>query len=64
MSAAPSKARIDGMLAGDDSDAVDDSTNMIDTAATFAQLKADLGKSSRDNLLLGIERRQANDVIG
>ena len=61
---AASKAVIDRMLAGDDSDAVDDSTNMIDTAATFAQLKADLGKSSRDNLLIAHDRRQATDVIG
>ena len=61
---AVSKAAIDGMLVRDDSDAVDDSTNTADATSTFTQLKTDLGKSSRDNLLLGIERRQAIDAIG
>lgn len=59
-----SKAAIDRMLASDDSAAVGDTTNTTEAASTFAQLKADLGKSSRDNLQLGIERRQTINSMG
>ena len=59
-----SKAAIDRMLASEDSAAVDDTTNTAEAASTFAQLKADLGKSSRDNLQIGIERRQSINAIG
>ena len=42
------RTAIDRMLAGDDSDAVDDSTNSTDAASTFTQLKADLGVVSEN----------------
>ena len=60
---AASKAAIDRLLAGAESDGDADSGSATSTS-TFAQLKADLGRASRDNLQLGIERRQAIDAIG
>ena len=62
-----SKAAIDQLLAGAEPGAGDDGNDDQGSAASasvFAQLQADLGKSSRDNLLIGIERRQAIDAIG
>jgi hypothetical protein len=59
MGACRSRIAIDQLLAGDDG-----SVEPANGASTFAQLKADLGKSSRDNLLIGIERRQAINAIG
>ena len=64
---AASKAAIDRLLAGEEPSAGDegeDDQGSAASASIFTQLKADLGKSSRDNLLLGIERRQAIDAIG
>lgn len=58
---AASKAAIDQLLAGEEPG--NDDQGSTASASIFAQLKADLGKSSRDNLLLGIERRQAIDAI-
>jgi TnpA family transposase len=62
-----SKVAIDRLMTGDDPDPGDDSDTAkppSNAESTFSELKADLGKSSRDNLLLGIERRLAIDAIG
>ena len=64
---ATSKVAIDQLLAGEEPGTGDDGNDDQGSAAsasTFAQLKADLGKSSRDKLLIGIERCQAIDTIG
>lgn len=61
---AVSKGAIDRLLTGDESDAGEDSPNTAEAASSFAKLKADLGKASRDNLLVGIERRQAIAAMG
>lgn len=64
---APSIAAIDRLLAGDDTDPGDgdnESTTPSPAVSTFSQLKADLGRASRDNLLIGIARRQSIDGIG
>jgi hypothetical protein len=64
---AASKAAIDRLLASEEPDASNDSEEVSVTPAsalTFSQLKADLGKASRDNLLAGIARRQSIDAIG
>lgn len=64
---AASKAAIDRLLASEDPDAGNESEEVSATPAsalTFSQLKADLGKASRDNLLVGIARRQSIDAIG
>jgi hypothetical protein len=49
------KAAIDRLLAGAESDGNADSGSATSTS-TFTQLKADIGRASRDNLLLDIER--------
>lgn len=60
-----SRIAIDQLLAGDDSEPGDNgAAEPVSAASTFAQLKADLGKSSRDNLLIGIERRQTINSMG
>jgi hypothetical protein len=64
---ATSKVAIDQLLAGEEPGTGDDGNDDQGSAAsalTFAQLKADLGKPSRDKLLIGIERCQAIDTIG
>jgi TnpA family transposase len=60
-----SRIAIDKLLAGDDPEPSDNgAVDPASAASTFAQLKADLGKSSRDNLQIGIERRQSINAIG
>lgn len=59
------KATIDRLLVGEESDAGDGSLgNEVASAPIFVQLKADLGKANRDNLLIGIARRQSINAIG
>lgn len=64
---AATKAAIDQLLAGEERRAGDNEEDDLGSAAStsaFAQLKADLGKANRDNLLLGIERLRAIDATG
>ena len=61
------RVAIDRLLAGEEHDTDDQGDGAHPetiSASAFFQLKADLGRASRDNLLAGIERRQAIDTIG
>jgi len=63
---AETKASIDRLLAGDDSDEEDNQASEATwaEAVSFAHLKTDPGKASLDNLLACIARLQRIDAIG